>query len=210
MKLLLDFFPIILFFITYKMYDDAREGILAATAVIIIATIVQVSITWFRQRRVERMHMVTLVLIVVFGGATLLLKDEMFIKWKPTVVNWLFGAAFLATQFIGKRPLVQRMMEGNVRLPDAVWGRLNFAWIGFFVVMGLANIYVVYNFDTDTWVNFKLFGMLGLTLVFVVAQGFYLMRHVLPDDPEPSGPEVAGTDAQAGNKGQSTESGDAR
>lgn len=182
MKLLFDFFPVALFFIAFKMHDDPQRGILVATGVIIVATVVQVAITWASKRRVEKMHLVTLTLVVVFGGATLLLKDEIFIKWKPTVVNWLFAAAFLLSEFVGKKNLVQRMMDESVQLPDYAWRRLNLSWVVFFVTMGLLNLYVVYNFDTDTWVNFKLFGLLGLTLVFVVAQGFYLVRHMQDDN----------------------------
>ncbi len=178
MKLFFDFFPVLLFFITFKMHDDPQRGILVATAVIIAATLVQVGVTWFRNRRVERIHVITLVLVVIFGGATLLLKDEIFIKWKPTVVNWLFAAAFLTSEFIGKQNLVQRMMEGSIQLPNFVWRRLNLSWVLFFTIMGVLNLYVVYNFDTDTWVDFKLFGLLGLTLAFVIAQGFYLSRHM--------------------------------
>ncbi|RKZ37130.1 MAG: septation protein A [Gammaproteobacteria bacterium] len=184
MKLLFDFFPILLFFVTFKMYDDPLQGVMAATAVAIAASIVQVAVSWLRFRRVEKMHLITMALIVVLGGATLWLKDEMFIKWKPTAVNWLFALAFLASQYIGKRPLVRRMMEGNIDLPDTVWGRLNMSWVTFFTTMGVLNLYVVYNFDTDTWVNFKLFGLLGLTLVFVIAQAFYLVRHMKDDDGE--------------------------
>jgi len=184
MKLLFDFFPIALFFIAFKLHDDPQQGILVATSVIIVATVVQVAINWVRNRRVEKMHLVTLVLVVTFGGATLILKDEIFIKWKPTVVNWLFAVAFLVSEFIGKKNLVRRMMEESVQLPDFAWRRLNLSWVVFFVVMGMLNLYVVYNFDTDTWVNFKLFGLLGLTLVFVLAQGFYLVRH-MPGDEDP-------------------------
>ncbi|HEX9583195.1 MAG TPA: septation protein A [Gammaproteobacteria bacterium] len=182
MKLLFDFFPVVLFFIAFKLHDDPQQGILVATGVIIAATIVQVAITWARTRRVEKLHLVTLALVVIFGGATLLLEDEIFIKWKPTVVNWLFAAAFLISEFIGKKNLVQRMMGESVQLPDFAWRRLNLSWILFFLTMGLLNLFVVYNFDTDTWVNFKLFGLLGLTLAFVVAQGFYLVRHMHDDE----------------------------
>lgn len=178
MKLLFDFFPIVLFFITFKAFDDPHEGVLWATGVIIIATLVQVGVTWVRNRRVEKMHLITLALVVFFGGLTLIFKNEMFIKWKPSVVNWLFAAALLLSQFFGERNLVQRMMEGSVQLPDVIWTRLNAAWALFFVAMGLLNIYVVYNFDTDTWVNFKLFGLMGCTFAFVIAQTIYLMRHI--------------------------------
>lgn len=187
MKLLFDFFPIILFFVTFKFYEDQHQGILAATAVVIVATAVQVGVTWARHRKVENMHLVTLVLVVVLGGVTLLLDDEIFIKWKPTVVNWLFGIAFLVSQFIGRRPLVERMLGANVKLPPAVWGRLNLSWVGFFAFVGVLNLYVVYNYDTATWVNFKLFGLMGLTLLFVLAQAFYMMRH-MPDKDESEEP----------------------
>ncbi len=175
MKALFDLFPILLFFIAYKVYD-----IYVATAVAIGASLLQVGLYWAKHRRVENMHLVTLVLIVVFGGATLLLRDEMFIKWKPTVLNWLFGMAFLGSHFIGKRHLVQRMMGEAVTLPRIVWRRLNLAWTLFFFALGAVNLMVAYNFETDVWVDFKLFGILGLTLVFILAQSLYIARHLKP------------------------------
>ena len=181
-KLLFDFFPVVLFFVTYKMYDDPQEGFLAATAVIIVATCVQVGISWFRHRRVEKMHLITLAVVVAFGGITLALGDEIFFKWKPTAVNWLFAAVFLASEFVGRKNLVQRLMDAKIDLPAPVWTRLNLAWVAFFVLMGGLNLYVVYHFDTDTWVNFKLFGLLGLTIVFVLIQAVYLMRHISDDE----------------------------
>ncbi len=171
MKQLLDFFPILLFFIAYKFY-----GIYAATVTAMVAAVVQVSVFWLRYRRFEFMHLVSLVIIGVFGGATLLLQDEMFIKWKPTVLNALFALVFLGSQWIGKKPLIERMMGQQIQAPPPVWRRLNLAWVGFFLLMGLTNLFVVYNFDTDTWVNFKLFGLLGLTLLFVLLQSFFLYR----------------------------------
>jgi intracellular septation protein len=184
MKLLFDLFPVVVFFVVYKLHEDNHEGILAATAAIILATAVQVAISWWRHQRVERMHLITLGLVVVFGGATLWLDDELFIMWKPTVVNWIFALAFLASAYVGsRRSIVQRMMEGSVQLPTEIWGRLNLSWVVFFAAMGVLNLVVVYNFDTDTWVNFKLFGLMGLTLAFVVGQGFWLMRH-MPDEEE--------------------------
>ena len=146
------------------------------------ATIVQVGISWFRHRKIEKLHLITLILVVVFGGITLILKDEIFIKWKVSVVNWLFAMAFFASQFFGKKSFIRRLMEKNVSLPDPVWTRLNLLWSAFFALMGFLNLYVIYNFDTDTWVNFKLYGQLGLTFLFVIGQGFYLMRHIKPDD----------------------------
>jgi len=205
MKFFLDLFPIILFFVTFKFYGEVIPAeqslctlgycipggtpgaIYAATLVAIIASFAQVAYVWFKQRRVETMHLVTLALIVVLGGATLFFQNEAFIKWKPTVVNWAFGVAFLGSQFIGKRPLVQRMMESNIQLNDAaIWQKLNLMWVLFFIVLGLANLYVAFNFSTEIWVNFKLFGLLGLTLIFVVAQAFYLTRHIVSPEEETS------------------------
>lgn len=179
MKLLFDFFPVLLFFITYKFFD-----IYAATAVAIVASFLQVGISWFRTHKVEPMHLVTLLIIAVFGGATLYLQDELFIKWKPTVINWLFGIALLASQVFGERTIIERMLSANITLPQSVWRRMNLSWALFFLVLGGVNLFVLYTFDTDTWVNFKLFGILGLTFVFVLAQSFYLSRHIPEPNPE--------------------------
>lgn len=175
MKFLFDFFPILLFFIAYKLY-----GIYAATMVAITATFIQAGWFWFKHHRIEKMHIVTLALIVIFGGATLLLKDEMFIKWKPTVLDWLFALAFLGSQFIGKKTLVERIMATAINLPMNIWTRLNLAWAIFFVFLGCINLYVIYNYDTDTWVNFKLFGATGLTFAFVIIQALFLARYIQP------------------------------
>ena len=186
MKLLFDFFPIVLFFLVYKMHDDPHRGFIVATMVIIVATAVQLLIMWLRERRVEKMHVAVLAIVVVFGGITLALDDEIFFKWKPTVVNWLFAIVFLGSEYIGRKNLVRRLMDSKVTLPDPVWTRLNVSWVLFFTVCGGLNLYVVYNFDTDTWVDFKLFGLIGLTLLFVLAQGVYMMRH-MPEQDDTSG-----------------------
>ena len=172
MKFLFDFFPVLLFFAAYKLF-----GIYVATASAIVATFVQVGVFWFKHRRFETSHLVTLVLITLVGGATLLLHDPNFIKWKPTVLNWLFAVAFLGSQFFGEKSLIQRMMDKAVQLPPAVWLRLNLSWAAFFVAMGAANLYVAFHFDENTWVNFKLFGIMGLTLLFVLLQAVFLSRH---------------------------------
>jgi intracellular septation protein len=179
MKLLFDFFPIFLFFIVFKISD-----IYAATLAAIVATAVQVGVTWFKTRKVEPMHLVSLAIIVVFGGATLFLKDELFIKWKPTVLNWLFGIALLASQIFSKRTLIERMLGNQIELPGSVWRRLNLSWAVFFIVLGGVNLFVIYNFNTETWVNFKLFGLLGLTFLFVVVQSLYLSRFLPEPKPE--------------------------
>lgn len=182
MKLLFDFFPVLLFFITFKSYEDPKQGILAATAVIIVATGVQVLVTWMRQRRVEKIHLVTLGLLVGMGGVTLLLQDEIYIKWKSTVFFWLLAAAFLGSQFVGRKTLVQRFFDAKFDPPGNVWSVLNLAWVIFFVCLGGLNLFVVYNFSTDAWVNFKLFGLTGLMFVFIFAQIFYLFRYMIPDE----------------------------
>lgn len=169
MQLLFDFFPVIAFFIAYKLSD-----IYVATGVILVAVLVQALVQWLRHRKLSPMMLTSAVLVLIFGGLTLLVHDKTFIQWKPTVVNWLFAVAFLISQFVGGQPLVQRMMGAQISLERSLWTKLNTLWIGFFVAMGAINLYVAYHFDENTWVNFKLFGILGLTLVFVVVQGVWL------------------------------------
>lgn len=176
MKFLRDFLPILLFFIAYRRYD-----IYVATTVLIAASVAQITWIWLRHRQIENMPLITTALVIVFGGATLFFQDETFVKWKPTVANWLFGLVFFVSQWIGKKTLIERLLDSTITLPKAVWLRLNLAWVTFFAAMGSANLFVVYRFDTNTWVNFKLFGILGLTLAFVVAQAFYLAHHLKPD-----------------------------
>jgi intracellular septation protein len=188
MKLFFDFLPIVLFFVAYKFGGGEYhfngqiyqvEGIYAATVVMIIATLFQVSYTWLRHRTVERAHLITLILVVVLGGLTLWLQNPDFIKWKPTAVNWLFALVFIGAYLFTDKSLLERMMAQHIQLPNKVWSRLNLAWILFFVGSGVANLYVAFNFDEATWVNFKLFGMLGLTILFVIAQSVYLARHAV-------------------------------
>lgn len=175
MKLLFDFLPILLFFVAYKLY-----GIYVATAVAIAATLVQVGFTWFRSRKLETMHLVSLGLIVVFGGATLILQNPLFIMWKPTILYALFGVAFLGSQFIGQKTLVERMMGSMLVAPQPIWRKVNTAWAIFFLVLGVLNIYVAYNYSEEDWVNFKLFGLMSLTIVFMIGQGLWLARHAEP------------------------------
>jgi intracellular septation protein len=173
MKLLFDLFPVVLFFAAFKVY-----GIFAATAIAIGASFAQVGFYWFRHRRFETMHLVTLALIAVLGGATLAFHDETFIKWKPSVVNWVFAGLFLGSRVWGEKTLAERLMGQAVQLPGAIWERLNAGWAVFFVAVGVANLYVAYRFDTDIWVDFKLFGIMGLTLLFALAQALYLVRYM--------------------------------
>lgn len=179
MKLLIDFFPIILFFAAFKLWD-----IYVATGVAIAATVVQ--IVWLRLHhgKVEPMQWLSLGVIVLFGGATILAHSETFIKWKPTVLYWLMGGALLAGQLVFRKNLLKSLMGSQMELPDAAWRSMNWSWIVFFAVMGVLNLWVAFNFDTNTWVNFKLFGGLGLMFVFVIAQALYLSRHMKTDAPD--------------------------
>lgn len=172
MKPLADLLPVLLFFAAYKLYD-----LYLATAVLMGATALQTGAIWLWKRRVETAQKVALLLVLLFGGATLLLHDELYIKWKPTAINLLFGLAFLLSQLTGK-PLVQRMLEGRLELPEKVWRRLNLLWSGFFFFVAGANLAVLSLFSTEVWVNFKLFGLLGLTLLFLLLQALYLSRYL--------------------------------
>lgn len=173
MKILTDLLPIVLFFAAFKMAD-----IYVATAVAIAATAALIGWTWLKTRKVDPMQWVSLALIVVFGGATIWLHDETFIKWKPTILYWLFALVFLVSERFMNKNLVKAMMGQQVELPAVLWRRLNAWWIIFFTVMGGLNLLVAYQFDTDTWVNFKLFGGMGLMLLFVMGQGLYMAKHL--------------------------------
>jgi intracellular septation protein len=171
-KAFIDFIPVILFFIAYKFYD-----IYVATAVVIVASVLQAGYVYLTEKRIPGMLLASTGLIVLLGVATLILQDDNFIKWKPTVVNWLFAAVFIASLYIGAKPLLQRMMEGAFEhLPLTVWQRMSWVWALFFISVGIINLWVAYTFDTDTWVNFKLFGLLAITFVFIIAQSLYLMK----------------------------------
>ncbi len=174
MKFLFDFFPIVLFFVAFKF-----AGIYVATGVAIAASLLQVGWLKFRRKRVHPMLWTSLGIIVVFGGATLFLQDETFIKWKPTVLYWLFGVVLAGAALVFRKNLIRAMLAEQVQLPEPIWGRLNWAWVGFFVFMGAANLYVAYNYSTDLWVNFKLFGGMGLMLLFVVIQSVFLAKYVV-------------------------------
>lgn len=172
MKLLFDLFPIAIFFGAYKL-----RGIFFATAVAIVASAGQLVWTYVRRGKIEPMQWVSLAVIVVFGGATLLLKDETYIKWKPTVLYWLFAAVLTGSATLFKKNLIAAMMSSQLTLPDPVWRNLNLSWAGFFALLGGANLYVATHYPTSVWVNFKLFGTTGLMLVFALIQGLALSRY---------------------------------
>jgi intracellular septation protein len=179
MKMLVDFLPIIVFFAVYKMVD-----IYAATAAAIAATVLQLVWLKLTGKRIEMMNWLSLGIIVVFGGATLLLHDDSFVKWKPTVLYWVFAIVLAGSAALRKKNLVKAMLGEQIELPDPVWANLNRVWIGFFLLMGLLNIVVAMRFPTDIWVNFKMWGSLGLTLLFMLGQGVYLSRHIVEAKPD--------------------------
>ena len=175
MKFLFDLFPVILFFAAFKF-----AGIYVATGVAIAATFAQIAWVWFKHRKVEKMLWVSLVIITVFGGMTLFLHDETFIKWKPTVLYWAFAVALAGGALFMKKNFIRTMLGEQLELPEHIWTRLNWSWVGFFVFMGVANLAVAFafNLSTDVWVNFKLFGGMGLMFVFAMAQVLMLSKYV--------------------------------
>lgn len=211
MKLLFDFLPIILFFGTFKYAEShqawaaefatrhlggvvaggsvttAQAPVLLATVVVILATLAQVMWLKARGRKVDTMLWVSLGLVVVLGGATIYFQSETFIKWKPSALYWAMGLALWLAPLVSGKNLLKVLLGEQLQLPAKVWHRLNFAWIAFFGLMGVINLWVAYSFSTDTWVNFKLFGGIGLMLLFTLAQGFYLARYL----EEPAAPAAA-------------------
>lgn len=177
MKFLFDLFPIILFFVAFKLW-----GIFTATAVAIAATLLQVAWVAFRHRKVDPMLWVSLGVIVVFGGATLVLHNQKFIQWKPTALYWLFAVGLTVARYGFRKNVIESMMGKQLTLPHAVWDKLNIAWALFFVVLGFANLYVVGNFTESQWVNFKLFGTTGAMVVFIVVQSLWLAKYMKEEE----------------------------
>jgi intracellular septation protein len=186
MQALLDFLPVIAFVTAYWVTGDMSTAII----VIMGAIALQVLLTWIIKRELNRMLIISAVLVFVLGGVSLYLDNPVFFKWKPTGLYWIFALVFLGSQFIGEQPFVKRMMTAvstdDINLPDNIWRQLNLAWVGFFIFAGFANIYVAYKYDEATWVNFKLFGLFGITFVFLVLQTLWLSRHMGDEDVEES------------------------
>lgn len=176
MKFLFEMLPIILFFVTYKAKD-----VYYATGVAIAVCILQILYAYFRNKKIEPPMLISLAVILVFGGATLVLHNEIFIKWKPTILYWLFSGILLSARIFWKKNLIQAMLGKQIDVPVEVWERLNYSWAVFFAIVGGINLYVAYHFSTDIWVNFKLFGILGFMIVFVIIQGFMLTPYIKED-----------------------------
>lgn len=179
MQILFDIIPIIVFFLFYKI-----AGIYVATAAAIIVSCIQVLYFRYRHKHFEKMQVITFFMILILGSATIILHNPLFIKWKPSVIYWVFSLAFLISGVWRKKPLIQNVLEKKIQLPSKVWRQLNWAWCFYFLFLGFANIYVVYHYSTNTWVNFKLFGTLIITFMFVIAQGLYLSKYMPKDEPK--------------------------
>lgn len=177
MKLALDFFPILLFFIAYKF-----ANIYVATAVAIGGAVLQIAYAKFVLKRIDTMLWVSCGIVVIFGGLTLALHNPTFIKWKPTVLYWFMGSGLAISALVFKRNLISKLMGQQISLPSEVWNKLNVAWIIFFAVMGSLNLLVAFNFSEATWVNFKLFGIMGLMLIFVLGQAAFLSRYIKDEE----------------------------
>lgn len=177
MSSLLEFLLLAAFFLGYLW-----KGIYFATGVIMAGSVIAVALSWLMTRKVKPMLLITMVLALFFGGLTLLFRDPVFLKWKFSVIEWFLGLSLLVTPLLGKKPFIRLALEESIELPEAVWSRLNLMWALFFLFLGTLNVYVIYAFSTDVWVRFKMFGSIGLTLLFAVAQSVYLSRHVKPKE----------------------------
>ncbi len=214
MKLLFDFLPIVLFFVTFKYTEGQRDWaaefasnhfgflvsggvvgpseapVLLATLVVMAATTLQIMFLLARGKKIDLMLWVTLGIVVTLGGATVWFHSKTFIMWKPSVLHWFMALALLISQLLFRKNLIKAMMGKQIALPDTIWQRLNIAWVAFFGVMGALNLYVAYNYSDAVWVNFKLFGVIGLMILFMVAQGFYLNRYIQPEAAESDSPKL--------------------
>ena len=172
MKSLINFLPVILFFAVYKFY-----GIYYATAIMVVVSLLQVLFHLGKNRKLDLPSVITLVVVTLLGSATLIMRNELFIKWKPTVVFWSFALLLMATRFIWKKNPAAALMGNKISLPETMWNKINLSWMLFFIVMGAVNLHIIYTYSTDVWVNFKLFGVLGGTLIFTTMQAIYIAKH---------------------------------
>lgn len=177
MKLLFDYFPIICFFVAYKLY-----GVFVATGVTMGACFIQNLVYWLIHKKLEKLHLITLISVFILGGFTLLFHKAIFIQWKPSIIYWAFAIVLLFSRYITKKNLLSRMLGDKIALPEKIWNHLNLAWSLFFIFLGLLNVYVIYHYSMNAWVNFKLFGTLILTLVFTIGQAIYMSRHIKNND----------------------------
>ena len=189
MQILFDFLPIIVFFAVYQIYGaivSTDDAMFAATIAIMVVMTAQIAIQWFRTRTVNRIMLISGVLVLIFGGITLALRDPRFMQWKVTTLNWLLAIGFLASHFIGRQTLIEKVLGETIALPQVIWRRLNLLWVANFALIGALNLYVAYNFSQATWVSFKFYGLLGLTLLMALIQGIYISRHLTEEPSQES------------------------
>ena len=196
MKQLLELLPLVLFFGAYQMDGDTLtvggwshtfDGIFSATAVLMISTALIWLISSLLEKRNDKRLMWMTLAVLLFGAATLILRDQRFIQWKPTAVNWLLAAVFLGSQFIGKRTVIERVLGNQLSLPRPIWTRLNVLWIGNFALVGALNLFVAYRFEEAVWVSYKLYSSIGFTLAAVVLTVAIVAPHVKDDGEQPEG-----------------------
>ncbi|MBD1556949.1 septation protein A [Vibrio sp. S9_S30] len=180
MKQLIEFIPLIIFFVLYKMYD-----IYVATGALIFATAIQIAVTFIIYRKFEKMQLITFAMVAVFGGMTIFFQNENFIKWKVTIVYLVFAMGLFVTQLMGK-PIIKGMLAKEISLPDTLWNKINYAWIGFFSFCAFLNVYIAFTMSLDTWVNFKVFGLLAATFSFMILTGVYIYKHMPKDQQKDS------------------------
>ncbi|MFT4517964.1 MAG: intracellular septation protein [Halioglobus sp.] len=191
MKQLLEFLPIVLFFVVYQMNGQSIElagweyqfdGIFSATAVLMIATIAQVVLSYAITRKVEKRLLWLLFAVLLFGGATLFFRNQMFIQWKPTIFNWVLGLVFLGSQFVGDKNLIERTLGSQIHLPKPMWKKLNLLWVANFLIVGSLNIYVAYTYSEETWVSYKMYSAIGFTLLLTIITGIMISPHLKEDN----------------------------
>jgi intracellular septation protein len=186
MKVFFDLFPIILFFIAFKI-----KGIYFATGVAIAAGLLQGAYTYYREKKIDTLLCISLSILVVFGSLTLVFKNPIFIKWKPTVIYWVFSSIIFFSRYVLKKNAMREVFKKQMELPDAAWAKVDFSWGTFFALLGLLNLIVAYTFSTEIWVNFKMFGIIGIMLVFVIVQSIFLSKYVQTDKADPASKPVA-------------------
>jgi intracellular septation protein len=182
MKFLFDFFPAAAFLIAMFIPENREEGIYLATKVIIVTSFLQIVISWLITRKIEKQYVLIFLVVLILGSATLFLHDERFIKWKPTIVFWIFSLICLGSQFIGKNNIPQKLMGHMFNAPMPVWFKVNISLVLFFIALGFINIYVAHNYETETWAFFKVFGIMGINFVFILGLVMYLSRYMIEQE----------------------------
>ena len=194
MKQLAEFVPIVLFFIVYQLkgenvslgsWEYTFDGIFSATAVLMAATALQVVFNYALTREFEKRQIWLLLAVVIFGGATLVFRNQMFIQWKPTIFNWVLAIAFGGSQFVGDKNLMERTLGSQIHLPKPVWTRLNVLWVANFAIVGALNLVVAYGYSEEAWVSYKLYSAIGFTLLLTILTALLISPHLKEQEEKP-------------------------